>query len=260
MATTLRSTGTAEQDGSDDIVTINVSQSPRRLEPDGSQPKPGKAKAAARKKSWVHTHTTLLTNNKRRCKHCNVTFAVTTSTGTISKHLAAQHHVHESTKTVAKPLVQLGILDKLPLASSRNIDSAVSTYFVQSILPHDHVGSVGFLQLMATMAPLYKVISPTTIKRRTLEMYIVLKCIVMTYFSQLAVACHATFDGWSNQAYRGFYAVTLHWIDVANMELHECILDFFHVAPGPGAGERCGSHLVALFVMPSPPLQLCVKI
>jgi len=74
-------------------------------------------------------------------------------------------------------------------------------------------------------------------------MYIEIKLFFIEYLQVLFVGVSITYDGWSNASLRGFYACTLHWVDVQRGALCEVVLDFFYIAPGPGVGGRCGRYL-----------------
>jgi hypothetical protein len=149
------------------------------------------------------------------------------------------------------------------------VDSAVARYIVATGLSYQHASSTGFVKFMQTVSPAVKLSKSDTIQRRVLAMYIVLKVFIMEYLTTLSVAVSLTFDGWSNTSLRGFYVCTAHWADTrvqvpdvappqcsdldssagsvkSNPRLHDVVLDFFHVPPGPGVGTRCGTYLSEL--------------
>ncbi len=203
-----------------------------------------KRSSGARTPSWVYDHVVDLNATHRRCSYCPTTFGRGTSTGTLGAHLRKVHGRSKSSNETAPLARQLDIREApLPLVAKRKYDSFIATYFVNTLLPHDHVASAGFELLMQRLVPQYKCPSPKTIKRRILAMYMVLKIFLVHQLSALSVALSVTFDGWSNSALRGFYACTAHWTDIATGELSEVILDFFYVPPGPGVGARCGHYL-----------------
>lgn len=204
------------------------------------------SKSAPRRTSWTLLHMESLSSGRRRCKYCSSTFSAVTGTGSLATHLSVKHNVKKN-QILTKPPVQLSIESTTTLASKRKFDSVVATYIVQGVLSYEHVESGAFKTLISALAPGYDVITKTTVKRRVLAMYIVLKCLVQQYLLTLSVAFSVTFDGWSNQSCRGYYVCTLHWTSIELACLCSCTLDFFYVTPGDGVGVRCGNYLTALF-------------
>ncbi|KAH9138280.1 hypothetical protein LEN26_005364 [Aphanomyces euteiches] len=201
--------------------------------------------SSSRSASWIADHIQTLTNGRRRCSYCSTVFSNKTSTGTIGKHLT-RYKVAEPKKDSKLHLFQKSIEGFSKPLSDKQITSAIATYVVSCRLSHEHVESTGFLHFIAQILPGSVAPSSTTISRRIMQMYIVLKLLLKRHLCSLKVACSLTFDGWSNQSLRGFYAVTLHWMNEDNACLEEIILDFFHVLPGPGNGKRCDEYLSQL--------------
>jgi hypothetical protein len=147
----------------------------------------------------------------------------------------------------AKRSLQLTMEGSTALDATTKLHSLVTTYIVQGMLSYSHVESAAFKALLSGLVPGYKPPTASTVKRRLVAMYIVLKCMITEYLISLSVALSVTIDGWSNQVCRGYFACTLHWMDTRIEQLCSCTLDFFYVAPGEGVGHRCGHYLTALF-------------
>jgi hypothetical protein len=190
---------------------------------------------------------TILPDGRRRCSGCATVFATTTGTGTIGAHLRKKHGISKTKEaTSKKQYKQTGIDGPTSFVSQGATESAIATYIVSGVLSHNHVESVAFKEILSTLAPAVTLFSAQTLKRRVLVMYIVLKTLIAQYLAPLTVAFSVTYDGWSNDALRGYYSTTLHWISTDLGTTCDCILDFFFVTPGPGVGERCGSYLISL--------------
>ena len=85
-------------------------------------------------------------------------------------------------------------------AYEKKIDSSVTKYLISEILPHVHVESSGFTQFMHVVFPGYELKSTRTIKRSILQMYVVVRLLVISFLSEQASHFAITFDGWSNNS------------------------------------------------------------
>jgi len=204
-----------------------------------------KSKATSKKTSWTYAHFRDLSNLRRLCKLCPTSYATSTGTGTLATHLMT-HGVRKNS-VPAKRSLQLTMEGSTALGATTKLHSLVTTYIVQGMLLYSHVESAAFKALLSGLVPGYKPPTASTVKRRLLAMYIVLKCMITEYLISLSVALSVTIDGWSNQVCRGYFACTLHWMDTRIEQLCSCTLDFFYVAPGEGVSHRCGHYLTALF-------------
>ena len=197
-------------------------------------------------KSWVYTHL----NEQRACNNCGFTFKPSTSTGTIASHLNS-HSIYKESDPVANGPKQKQINDCVVSARKALIyDSAYAELVVTSQLGHNSISSSSMKRFAGKTTPGYKLKSARTIKRRILCMYVVLRSQLVNLLNSFQHKVAITFDGWSNENMKGmlvsdigFYSVTLHFISVTTMQLHECILDFFHVTPGNDVSTRVGQYL-----------------
>ena len=105
-----------------------------------------------------------------------------------------------------------------------------------------HVDSSGFKQFMHDVLPGYELKSART--RSILQMYVVVRLLVISFLSKQASHFEITFDGWSNSSLKGFYLVTLHWVCLESAKPMSMLLDFFNIFPGDGVGKR---YVQALF-------------
>ncbi|OQR84076.1 hypothetical protein ACHHYP_13953 [Achlya hypogyna] len=189
----------------------------------------------------------------RTCRICALQYAGSTSSGTRIKHLQTHGIVDSetpiSTMTLPKGkglLVQSKMAKPMSAQASKTMDSFVTEYIATGCLGHKHVTSEPFVSLLQRVAPSYKPMSARTVKRRMLEMYVVLKLLLLQNFSTFGSCVSLTYDGWTNDTMTGFYSVTLHWMDPTSFSIYNCLLDFFWVSPGDGVGKRIARTLHAL--------------
>ncbi|XP_061405628.1 uncharacterized protein LOC133341190 [Lethenteron reissneri] len=217
-----------------------------------TQPKPKKARVSRALWHDEYFETSQATGDvqSRTCKICTLQYAGSTSSGTRIKHLKTHGIVDpESPTVVTSPPTGKGLLVQSKMATpmsahaSKAMDSFVAEYIATSGLGHKHVTSDPFKTLLQRAAPGYEPKSERTVKRRMLEMYVVLKLLVLQYFTTFGSCVSLTYDGWTNDAMTGFFSVTLHWMDPASFSMCNCIIHFFWVAPGEGVGKRMAQRL-----------------
>jgi hypothetical protein len=96
---------------------------------------------------------------------------------------------------------------------------------------------------MHDVLPSYQVKSARTVKHSMLQMYFVLRKLVINFLSTQTSRFAITFDGWSNSSLKGFYPMTIYWICVFNTKPMFMLLDFLYIFLGSGVGKRCGEAL-----------------
>ena len=199
--------------------------------------------------SWTEEHSIIIEEaggSRRRCSHCNITWYVNTSIGTIAKHLVDKHGVTTPQTCNPTTYIQLALYSNkllLTRALEKKHDTSIAKYIVRSRSPHAHVKDECFLDFIYDFAPDYMPKSPHTIKRIILRMYVVVRQSIIKYLSFLDCNFGITFDGWSTNSTLSFFPVTLHWVDPNTCKLMSMLLDFLNVFPGDGVGLRCGEAL-----------------
>jgi len=68
------------------------------------------------------------------------------------------------------------------------------------------------------------------------ELYLIARPLLAAFFFSLNVAISLTLDGWSNRNLKGFYVVTVHWIDTITAKSKSLLLTIIDVASGHGVG------------------------
>ena len=92
-------------------------------------------------------------------------------------------------------------------------------------------------------SPGYQLKSARTLKRLVLRMYVVFRQLAIDYLSSENFQYAITYDGWSNNRLKGFYPMTLHWVDLESGKRINLLLYFLDVFPGDGVGKRVGQVL-----------------
>ena len=98
-------------------------------------------------------------------------------------------------------------------------------------------------KLLQSLTNGYSPLSTCTILRRIVELYLIARPLLATFFSSLNVAISLTLDGWSNRNLKGFYVVTAHWIDIVTAKSKSLLLTIIDVASGHGVGVRVAKDL-----------------
>ncbi|SPQ95047.1 unnamed protein product (mitochondrion) [Plasmodiophora brassicae] len=167
---------------------------------------------------------------------------MSSSTGTILKHLKQKHGITEGhVKTTSRQT----LITSTTLPSHRVAinDAAVVMYVVRRGDVHTLSEEDSFREYSRTLCPGFEPKSARTIKRGILKLYFILRSMLMEYFATVPSKVSTTFDGWSNPKLQGLYPVTLHWIDTSVGLLLTCLLDFTYIDPGKGAGKRIGTAI-----------------
>ena len=184
---------------------------------------------------------------RRQCAYCSIIWSAFTSIGSIAKHLLHKHNVNSTTQPQASrssALIQTSV-DTSKIAISRTLerkyDISIARYIVSELLPHVHVKSLGLKRLIHVFSPGYQLKSARTLKRLVLRMYVVFRQLAIDYLSSENFQYAITYDGWSNNRLKGFYPMTLHWVDLESGKPISLLLDFLDVFPGDGVG-KCVGH------------------
>ena len=100
--------------------------------------------------SWTDAHTIFYMDNgtpRWRCHHCHVYWSSTTSTCTIAKHLAENHHLSgdpDLNSGISQHIQSSIESAKVSLVLEKKIDGSITKYIVKGALPHAHVESPEF--------------------------------------------------------------------------------------------------------------------
>lgn len=174
--------------------------------------------------------------NRRFCNRCDIkntphSFSMDSSTTTLFNHLKIKHgYEGEGGGIAARPLT---------VNNERTLNWVVPQYFLRGGLGQSHGLSPGFEFLIQSIYPDYTPQGPTTIKRRYIEIYKMLKIMLIELLLSQKVLFSLCFDGWANYSKTHFTGYTLHWSDKETKSPQSAILAFETSTPGEGAGSRC---------------------
>ncbi|CAK9226479.1 unnamed protein product [Sphagnum troendelagicum] len=104
-------------------------------------------------------------------------------------------------------------------------------------------GGTRFKELLQYLTNGYLPPSTLMILRCIVELYLIMGSLLAVFFSSLNVAISLMLDGWSNYNLKGFYVVTVHWIDTVTAKSKNLLLTIINVASGRGVGVRVAKAL-----------------
>nr|XP_032823942.1 uncharacterized protein LOC116950326 [Petromyzon marinus] len=138
-------------------------------------------------------------------------------------------------QTLSRPAIPDRLLVKF--------ENAVVDFVIQGAISLRAAGSDKFKTLVHTLTQGYEGPSTRTVIRRIVEHHATMLPIVGAFFSNLDVAISLTIDGWSNRNLKGFWMVTVHWIDTKSVASKSLLLMILYVQSRRGVGKRIGTAL-----------------
>jgi hypothetical protein len=207
-----------------------------------------KRKCARGEFPWAHTHgwtegDPLAQKGKRQCSHCKKWFSSKTNCSGWRAHLSSKHSLSRagSDKASSAPgfyvLVQTMLKPvSFPDHVTRKYENVVVDFVIGGDISLRAAGGKQFKELLQSLTNGYSPPSTRTILRCIVEMYLIARPLLATFFSSLNVAISLTLDGWSNRNLKGFYVVTAHWIDTVTAKSKSLLLTIIDVANGRGVG------------------------
>jgi len=104
-------------------------------------------------------------------------------------------------------------------------------------------GGVRFKKFVVSLTNGYELPSIRTILRRIVKLYRILEPLLAAFLCSLDVAISLTLDGWLNRNLKGFYVITVHWVNVVSMTNKSILLTILDVKCGIGVSKRIGAAL-----------------
>jgi hypothetical protein len=209
----------------------------------------GRRTKKRKKSSWVFNHFVPSDRNdpifKWVCtvpikfpssKPCNHSYSRSTSTTTLAGHLKKKHKL--SSNPNAAPPGQMvfhnsgkcALPDILPNDEKASIFEALVNWIVDDKQAFRVVENLKFQRLIRRLNPLYRIPSRRTVVRGIADGYEValqnFREIISTIPGRVAITC----DGWSSSVIRGYFVVTLHWIDT-EWRQRSSVLEFKYFPP-----------------------------
>jgi hypothetical protein len=125
----------------------------------------------------------------------------------------------------------------------RKYENVVVDYIVERGVTLRAAGGVRFKKFVVSLTNEYELLLTQTILRRIAELYRILEPLLAAFLCNLDVAISLTLDGWSNHNLKGFYIVTVHWVDVTSPTNKNILLMILNVKCGIGVSKRVGAAL-----------------
>ncbi len=111
-------------------------------------------------------------------------------------------------------------------------ENVVEDYVVEGGVTLRAAGGVCFKKFVVSLTNEYEPPSIRTILRRIVKLYCILEPLLAAFLCSLDVAISLTLDGWSNCNLKGFYVVTMHWVDVASLTNKSTLLTILDISAG----------------------------
>ncbi|KAH8936327.1 hypothetical protein BDL97_17G079600 [Sphagnum fallax] len=198
-----------------------------------------KRKRARGEFPWAHTHgwtkgDPLAQKGKRQCIHCKKWFSSKTNCSGWKAHLSSKHSLSQAGSDKAS---------SAPDHVTHKYENVVVDFVIGGDISLRAAGGKRFKELLQSLTNGYSPPSTRTILRRIVELYLIARPLLVAFFSSLTVAISLTLDGWSNRNLKGFYVVTVHWIDTVTAKSKSLLLTIIDVASGRGVGVRVAKAL-----------------
>jgi hypothetical protein len=181
----------------------------------------------------------LTQKGKRQCSHYKKWFSNKTNCSGWKAHLSSKHSLSRagSDKASSAPgsdvLVQTMLKPvSFPNHVIRKYENVVVNFVIGGDISLRAAGDTRFKELLQYLTNGYSPPSTRTILRCIVELYLIARPLLDTFFSSLNVAISLTLDGWSNRNLKGFYVVTAHWIDIVTAKSNSLLLTIIDVASG----------------------------
>ncbi len=125
----------------------------------------------------------------------------------------------------------------------RKYENVIVDYVIEGGVTLRAAGGVRFKQFVISLTNEYEPPSTRTILRRITELYRILEPLLAAFLCSLNVAISLTLDGWSNRNLKGFYIVTVHWVNVTSLTNKSNLLTILDVKCRTGVSKRVGTAL-----------------
>ena len=182
-------------------------------------------RAARPKKSSSWNYFELTCANEVRCKLCEKTLVYHGSTSSMRSHLSAKHAKEVPTDTDAAQPAITNFISRPRRCDSRragDITALITNMIVKDMLPISFVEGGGFLELMASVEPDYRVPGRTTMTKRIEKLYKDKAEDLRRSLSTVSKVSITT-DGWTALTTESYVTITCHYID-SEWEMKSAVL------------------------------------
>jgi hypothetical protein len=132
---------------------------------------------------------------------------------------------------------------------SATFENAIVDYVIGGNISLRGAGEPRFQQLLVcSLTDGYVPPSTCTILQRTVELFNIAQPLIAKFLCNFNVRISLTMDGWSNQNLKGFYIVTVHWVDTVSGQMKSILHTILDVSSGTGVGNRVGLALYTYLI------------
>lgn len=184
---------------------------------------------------------------RRKCLQCSATFSINSATTTLAKHARRHGFLLENDRQARfGSSGNLQCFTPLPRPElEAKVLSQLSRWIVSGFIPLSVTEDKEFVRLLHLFDASFNVPSRRTTTKRIHQMLdersIQIKSILATHASNISI----TTDAWSSRIFKGYIAVTAHWID-DTWSLRSILLDFQRFS-SPHTGESTATMLLSIF-------------
>ena len=195
----------------------------------------GRSSKRLKSRSWTWQHFKVRTGGDVECRHCGSGFSSKTSTASLAVHLSKKHNIVQENRdkrsqTTISNDGTIEIHGKLSDKKRDNITSALVQWIVDSKQSFSVVESPALARLFHILNSGYALPSRRTIGRCLEDQYDSTLSKMKLLLEKIPCKISLTIDAWSSRVYRGYLAVTVHWI-TNEWTLKSSLLDFSYFPP-----------------------------
>jgi hypothetical protein len=210
-----------------------------------SQPSVTSSGRAAKKRktaSWIWSHLKKVEGDKVVCSECvsngrtkPSVFASSSGNSSLSRHLCVAHRiekaitndVHQTTVSNQALLVRHNVMSD---HDKHVATSALARLIVDAKLSFKLVESPAFREFTRSISKVLPTISRRTLGRCIQDEYDAAIPRIQKAISNISGLVALTCDGWSSRVFRGYFFVTIHWIN-PTFDMQSLVQDFLHFPP-----------------------------
>jgi hypothetical protein len=186
---------------------------------------------------------------KHQCIVCRKWYSGSTNASTWKAHMKSAHNITGSDTASSAPsgnvMFQSTLNSKhvFPEPVLRKYENVVMDCVIEDGITLPMTSGVRFKKFIVSLTNEYEPPSIRTILQRIVELYHILEPLLAVFLCNLDIAISLTLDNWSNRNLKGFYVVTMHWVDVAFLTNKSILLTILDVMCGIGINKQVGAAL-----------------
>lgn len=184
-----------------------------------------------------------------------VSYSLSSGTSTLARHLRSAHKIgppdecsSDATQSVFTTSGNVRLPDLLKDEDRARILKALVQFVAEAKQPFSIVDKKSFAQFCRALNPRYKLPSRPTLCRAIHDEYVLMHERFFQRVQSINSKVALTADGWSSRRMRGYFVITMHWIDEF-WKLNKSILEFTYF-PSPHTASTTSSlifHILTTF-------------